>query len=104
MIQLLINASIISFIFAFISYSGFVEQFKVLLWKLFNGKIQYRYYSLKPFDCCLCSTWWTVLIYGLFTNVSFLYVILISAMAAYSSPIVSRLLDYIFNLITKILK
>ena len=47
-----------------IDISGFIDSVKwgVSKW-LTKGKIQTTDYRIKPFDCSLCMTWWSCLIY-----------------------------------------
>ena len=47
-----------------IDQSGFINEFKSWLKKvLTKGKMSDPGYSLKPFDCSLCMTFWVSLIY-----------------------------------------
>ena len=47
-----------------IDQSGFINEFKTWLKKLLTkGKMKDSNYSLKPFDCSLCMTFWVSLIY-----------------------------------------
>jgi hypothetical protein len=62
---ILINLSIVFLI----DQSGFINEFKSWLKKLLtNGKMKDSNYSLKPFDCSLCMTFWVSLIYLLIIN------------------------------------
>ena len=52
-----------------IDQSGFINEFKIWLKKvLTKGKMSDPSYSLKPFDCSLCMTFWVSLIYLLVFN------------------------------------
>lgn len=66
----MINLILINIIVVFlIDQSGFIVEFKSWLKKLLtNGKMKDSNYSLKPFDCSLCMTFWTSLIYLLIIN------------------------------------
>ena len=46
-----------------IDQSGFINEFKRLKKVLTKGKMSDPGYSLKPFDCSLCMTFWVSLIY-----------------------------------------
>ena len=62
---ILINFSIVFLI----DQSGFINEFKSWLKKLLtNGKMKDPNYSIKPFDCSLCMTFWTSIIYLLIIN------------------------------------
>jgi len=62
---ILINLSIVFLI----DQSGFINEFKSWLKKLLtNGKMKDSNYSIKPFDCSLCMTFWVSLIYLLIIN------------------------------------
>lgn len=41
-----------------VDISGFIDELKYRIFKWLNGG-PYRDFSLKPFDCSLCMTWWT---------------------------------------------
>lgn len=54
-----------------IDYSGFVENVKKMLWRWVKGNKPYIPFSIKPFDCSLCTTFWVGLVVLLFMgNVS----------------------------------
>lgn len=81
-LQILMIDVIICFI---IDISGIIDTFKGWLWKwLFKDKT-YREYSLKPFDCSLCSCFWVGLIWLVvqsnFTLFNVMVVCLLSAMS-----------------------
>lgn len=62
---ILINLSIVFLI----DQSGFIQEFKSWLKKLLtNGKMKDSNYSIKPFDCSLCMTFWVSIIYLLIIN------------------------------------
>ena len=66
----MINLILINIIVVFlIDQSGFINEFKSWLKKLLTkGKMKNSNYSLKPFDCSLCMTFWVSLIYILVFN------------------------------------
>lgn len=60
-LSLLLIQVIVVFI---VDISGAIESLKSgLKWLLTKGKMSSSNYILKPFDCSLCCTWWTCLIY-----------------------------------------
>ena len=58
-IEYLAIATIVVYI---VDLSGFTESWKGWLTRLFKGK---EAKSIKPFDCSLCMTWWTLLLVSL---------------------------------------
>lgn len=60
-LSLLLIQVIVVFI---VDISGAIDSLKSgLKWLLTKGKMSSSDYRLKPFDCSLCCTWWTCLIY-----------------------------------------
>ena len=66
----MINLILINIIVVFlIDQSGFIVEFKSWFKKLLTkGKMSDSNYSLKPFDCSLCVTFWVSLIYLFIIN------------------------------------
>lgn len=83
-----IIACIVCFI---IDVSGFVQSMKRLylrrFWKMKNPDISSL--SWKPFDCSLCSTWWSCLLYIIIAGRLTLIYILVAAMLAMISSNIS---------------
>lgn len=46
-----------------IDLSGFVSEMKIRVCRLIFRRKDYQPFSLKPFDCSLCVTWWVGIIY-----------------------------------------
>ena len=63
--MVLIKLLLISLIVVFIvDISGAIESLKSgIKWVLTKGKMNHSNYSLKPFDCSLCMTFWCCLLY-----------------------------------------
>lgn len=76
---MIVELLIINFILCFIiEYSGFVDTFKIKIYKIFFKKEldNPRSISIKPFDCCLCMSFWCTLAYLIiFHKMFFLYII-----------------------------
>ena len=75
-----------------VDQSGFINEFKSWLKKvLTKGKMSDPSYSLKPFDCSLCMTFWISLIYllvfGLFSIESFMLICLSSWLTQFTNDI-----------------
>lgn len=70
-----------------IDIAQFPTEIKRALFRWLKGKQAYVDYSLKPFDCSLCMTWWTGLIWILVTGFRFDYVVLCLGIACFT-PII----------------
>lgn len=99
------NLFLIAFIcVAIIDISGFVEEIKPKIWKwVFNGKKEYRQFSLKPFDCSLCCTWWTGLIYLLIAGAFTLQNIALTLLIAVLTPTIKDIIILIKDIAVKII-
>lgn len=87
------NIIAIAILCCFVVNSGAVDNFKRTLWRWLKGGAPYREYSLKPFDCELCLTWWCGLIYIIATgNLSLINITLV-ALVAWSTPVIVELLN-----------
>ena len=94
----LIDVLIISAIACFVINSGAVETFKHLLWRWLRGGTPYKEYSLKPFDCELCMTWWCGLIYIIITHNVSLANVLYVALVAWCTPVIVDLLHLLVDI------
>ena len=75
-----------------IDIAQFPTEIKRVLFRWLRGKnTPYRDYSLKPFDCSLCLTWWTGLIWILVTGFRFDYVVLCLGIACFT-PIIKDII------------
>lgn len=104
MIELLLLQLIIVFV---IDISGFVDTMKSKLAKLLtNGKFKSPDFRLRPFDCSLCATFWTGIIYLLithqFTIPLLAFVCLLSATTTISKDVYFTITDMIIKLLDKI--
>lgn len=109
-IDLLMIAIIVCFI---VDISGIIDSVKRMIWKwIFNDKIVYSDFRLKPFDCSLCLTFWCGLIYlfvvGSFSIFGMMVVCIIAALSenitnfiAITKMCVSFITDRIISIITK---
>lgn len=108
MINIILECLMISTVISYtIGYSGFVDEFKQLIWRLINGKqVGYRYFRMKPFDCELCMTFWFTLLYLIIfnNNLNLIYILFISSINSYISPIITRLFGSVFNFLFKKIK
>lgn len=88
-----------------VDISGFVNSIKSVLNKVItNGKFSNSNYSLKPFDCSLCMTFWIGLIYLIICNSISLLNIAILLLIAISTPIINDIIRLVQDLITKLIQ
>ena len=94
---MIIDLSLIQLIIVFIvDVSGAIDSFKSLISKLLTkGRIDSTSFSLKPFDCSLCMTWWTCLVYLIVTHSFTLPFIAFAAALAYLTPVTYSILLFI---------
>lgn len=75
-----------------VDIAQFPTEVKRALFRWLKGKnTPYRDYSLKPFDCSLCLTWWTGLIWILITGFRFDYVVLCLGISCFT-PIIKDII------------
>lgn len=109
MIDLLFITLIIVFI---VDISGIIPNIKGMIsLYLTKGKIRKTDYSLKPFDCSLCLTFWVGLIYVLVFNLSIGYMFYVCMLAFFTEvfknilyllkDIVNELINKIYSIWTK---
>lgn len=70
-----------------VDVAQFPAQIKRALFRWIKGKREYVDYSLKPFDCSLCLTWWTGLIWIIVAGFRFDYVVLCLGIACFTPTI-----------------
>lgn len=99
------NLFLIAFIWvAILDISGFAEDAKRILWKwVFGGKREYRDYTLKPFFCPTCMTWWTGLIYLLIAGAFTLENIALTLLIAVLTPTIKDIIILIKDIAVKII-
>lgn len=97
---------LIAFILVFIiDISGFITSLKkAISYLLTKGRIVKDNYSLKPFDCSLCMTFWVGCIYylviGDFTLLNLAYICLCS----FLTPSIKDILYSLQDILTKLLQ
>lgn len=90
MLNLLCLAIIVVFI---VDISGAVDSFKKFIsWALTKGRLMSDNFNLKPFDCSLCSTWWTGIIYLLITNTFTIQMVTYVALLAFLANVFANIL------------
>lgn len=105
--NLLALAAIVCYI---VDVSGFIDTLKEAIFRLINSgvDVQYRDYSLKPFDCSLCAVWWATLTYTVISNgwtTSIIDVLICALLSIYAGVISDTLMltrDVLIKFIDKI--
>lgn len=83
-----------------IDLSGVIDSIKLFISKhLTKNKIVTTNFSLKPFDCSLCSTWWIGLIYLIICHSFTIPYIALVALLSFLTPISSNILLLMKDLI-----
>lgn len=73
--------------------SGFVDSIKSLIKRILTkGKMSGSDYSLRPFDCPLCMTFWCSLIYLICCHSLSIFYVALSLVLAWLTPVVNDLL------------
>lgn len=89
------NILTIATLCCFIVNSGAIDSIKRLIWRWLKGKAPYKDYSLKPFDCELCLTWWCGIVYLLCSADLSLSNIAIVALSAWLTPVIVDLMHLV---------
>lgn len=80
-----------------VDYSDIMISIKKLIWKLINGKkIPFQFFTMKPFDCSKCLSFWVILIYMLLNSNGIIESLFVSILSSYISIYVSILWDIIY--------
>ena len=107
-----LNLFLISVIWVVIlDLSGFIPSFKTILARFLNMPAKFsENIKIKPFECSLCMTWWSGLIYLIFIHeISFLNIsaaLLISFFTTTTKDfilLVQDLINWVFIQISKLL-
>lgn len=65
----MLDILIISFIWTFIiDLTDIMDFIKRKIWKYAFGSRPYQPFSMKPFDCPLCLSWWSGILYLILTH------------------------------------
>ena len=104
-----INLLIITAIIVWgIDVLGFIENFKEKIWRWAKNGKEYKYFSFKPFDCSLCTSWWVglfiLLIYNELTIPNIGYVALLSSLTPVIREFIFLLNDFFFKILKIIAK
>lgn len=83
--------------------SGFVLSMKRKIWRWVYGGIPYSdTFSLRPFDCVLCATWWAGVIYLTIVGWSWSRLLCL-AIVAWNADIIYAAIRMVRDLITLII-
>lgn len=105
MLNIILKLIIIQIIIVFIvDLSGFITSLKLFISnKITNGKMSTTNFSLKPFSCSLCMTWWIGLLYILLIHHFTIPLIGVVCLLAFLTPVTMNFLLLIKDLINKLL-
>lgn len=107
MLSLIGNLLLLTIVICFIiDLSGIIESIKKLITDKILGFKNVEL-SIKPFDCSLCMTWWTGLLYiyiiGQFSLLGVFIVAMFSFMASSITILLVAIKDLVGGLINKII-
>lgn len=98
-IDLLLLTTIITYT---VGISGFIDVLKEKIWGYLYNPIPYTYWSLKPFDCPICLTFWVGLIYLFIIKDITLLNITFVCLYSLFQPIINNILIVIKELLIKL--
>lgn len=85
-----------------IDISGFIDSVKSLISRMLTkGKIDKTDFSMKPFDCSLCSTFWCCLIYLIVTGTFSLALLCYILLLAVFTPVIKEIIILVKDIILK---
>lgn len=85
--------------------SGFMDSLKSGLKRLVTrGRMADPNYSLKPFDCSFCMTFWTGLVYLLVTHSFSLWMVCYLLMVCVMTPVMGLVLVTVRDIFIKIIR
>lgn len=87
-----------------IDISGFTDSWKSSLKKLITkGRMSDPNYSLKPFDCSLCMTFWVGLFYLIFTGGISIFMITYLLLISVMTPVIKDFILLVRDILLKLL-
>ena len=88
-----------------IDQSGGMDSIKSLLKRLLtNGKMKGYDYSLKPFDCSKCMTFWVSIIYLLLFGELSIFTIMLACISAFTAQFTNEIFNIIKIVFIKLTK
>ena len=102
-IKIIIDLLLLTIIITYtVGISGFVDVLKQKIWSILYNPITYNNWSLKPFDCPLCLTFWVGLIYLFINKDITLLNITIVCLYSLFQPVINNILIIIKELLIKL--
>lgn len=87
-----------------IDLTDFIDTVKRVIWKwTWKDKREYRDFSLKPFDCSLCASWWIGLGYLIIFNKITLPLVVLQLFYSYMTPIIKDVIQMVKDIAIRIL-
>ena len=103
--ETILNILLITIIIVFIiDCTDFILTLKIKLWNwTFNYSKPYKEYSIKPFDCSLCLSWWCNIIVLLVTNNFTIPYITVVAISSFLTPVFHSLLMLVYDILVNLI-
>ena len=88
-----------------VDISGFTDSWKSALKRLVTrGRMRDPYYTLKPFDCSLCMTFWSGLVYLWVTHSFTLWMVTFLLLISVMTPVIKDFIILIRETLIKIIR
>jgi hypothetical protein len=88
-----------------VDISGFTDSWKSAFKRLVTrGRMSDPYYSLKPFDCSLCMTFWSGLVYLWVTHSFTLWMVTFLLLISVMTPVIKDFIILIRETLIKIIR
>ena len=88
-----------------VDISGFTDSWKSAFKRLVTrGRMSDPYYTLKPFDCSLCMTFWSGLIYLWVTHSFTLWMVTFLLLISVMTPVIKDFIILIRETLIKIIR
>lgn len=102
----MLNLFLISIIVVvIIDLSGAPDSFKSFLKRrLTKGRMSDPNYSLKPFDCSFCMTWWTGLVYLCITHTLSLWMVTWLLLLCCFTPVIGSAIVLVRELLLRVIR
>jgi hypothetical protein len=102
-IKIIIDLLLLTIIITYtVGISGFIDVLKEKIWGVLYKPIPYNNWSLKPFDCPICLTFWIGLIYLFIIKDITLLNITIVCLYSLFQPVINNILIIIKELLIKL--
>ena len=103
--EIILNILLITIIIVFIvDCTDFIPTLKIKLWNwTFNYSKPYKEYTIKPFDCSLCLSFWSNLIFLICTHNFTIPYITVVAISSFLTPVIHSLLMLVYDILVNLI-